>query len=169
MGNQTLALLHKRIGQTVMVGYGSPSSAPIYMAPMPMTIVGTATFPAVGFSSAIAEHTSMGVGALVASSFETHAFASAITSPDQIFNGPEIVFVRLRPGVSLAAGKRNLERIARDADALFAKDPHAFGNTVTVLGVQRPAQIVDYRTIGATRSCSPPASPWARSSRWRLR
>ena len=31
-----------------------------------LRIVGTATFPAVGFSSFIADHTSMGTGALVA-------------------------------------------------------------------------------------------------------
>jgi hypothetical protein len=150
IGNQTLTLLHKRIGQTVMVGYGSPSSAPIYMAPTPMTIVGTATFPAVGYASSIAEHTSMGVGAMVSTDFETRAFVGAISSPDRNFNGPELVFVRLRSGVSLAAGKRNLEAIARDANAVFAKDSGGYGNVVTVLGVQRPAQIVDYRSIGAT-------------------
>ncbi len=39
-GAQTLALLHKKIGDTVMASYGSPSSAPVYIAPTPMTIVG---------------------------------------------------------------------------------------------------------------------------------
>jgi ABC-type antimicrobial peptide transport system permease subunit len=150
IGNQTLGLLHKRVGETVMVGYGSPSSAPIYLAPEPMTIVGTATFPAVGYASSIAEHTSMGVGAMVSTGFETRAFAKAISSDDQNLNGPELVFVRLRAGVSAAAGKRNLEGIAHDANAVFNKDPNGFGNFVTVLGVQRPAQIVDYRTIGDT-------------------
>jgi hypothetical protein len=150
IGNQTLALLHKRIGQTVMVSYGSPSSAPIYLAPTPLTIVGTATFPAVGYASSIAEHTSMGVGALVSTGIETRSFASATSSNDQNFNGPELVFVRFHSGVSAAAGKRNLEGIARDANAVFKKDPGGAGNIVTVLGVQRPAQIVDYRTIGAT-------------------
>jgi ABC-type antimicrobial peptide transport system permease subunit len=52
--------------------------------------------------------------------------------------------------VSLAAGGRNLERIAHQANAIFAKDTNGYGNSVSVLGVQRPAQIVDYRTIGAT-------------------
>jgi ABC-type antimicrobial peptide transport system permease subunit len=150
IGNQTLTLLHKRVGETVMVGYGSPSSAPIYMAPQPMTVVGTTTFPAVGYASSIAEHTSMGVGAMVTTGFETRAFAGAISSRDQNLNGPELVFVRLRPGVSAAGGKRNLEGIARDANEVFNKDPNGYGNYVTVLGVQRPAQIVDYRTIGAT-------------------
>jgi hypothetical protein len=150
IGDQTLALLHKHIGETVMVSYGSPSSAPAYLAPTPLTIVGTATFPAVGYAAAIAEHTSMGLGAMVPTSMETRHFATATSSKDQNFNGPELVFVQLRSGVSAAAGKRNLEGIARDANAVFKKDPGGYGNTVTVLGVQRPAQIVDYRTIGAT-------------------
>jgi hypothetical protein len=150
IGNQTLALLHKRIGQTVMVSYGSPSSAPVYLAPTALTIVGTATFPAVGYASAIAEHTSMGLGGMVSTGIETRSFADAISSKDQNFNGPELIFVRLRSGVSAAAGKRNLEGIARDANTVFKKDPGGYGNVVTVLGVQRPAQIVDYRTIGAT-------------------
>jgi hypothetical protein len=150
IGNQTLALLHKHIGETVMVSYGSPSSAPAYLAPTPLTIVGTATFPAVGYASAIAEHTSMGLGAMVPTGIETRHFASATSSKDQNFNGPELVFVRLRAGVNAAAGKRNLEGIAHDANTVFKRDPGGYGNTVTVLGVQRPAQIVDYRTIGAT-------------------
>lgn len=87
---------------------------------------------------------------MVSTAIETRHFAQAISSRDQNLDGPELVFVRLRPGVSAAAGKRSLERIASDANAVFNKDPHGYGNTVTVLGVQRPAQIVDYRTIGAT-------------------
>jgi hypothetical protein len=150
IGNQTLALLHKKIGQTVVVSLGSPSSAPVYIAPTPMTIVGTATFPAVGYAAALAEHTSKGTGALLSPGFETPAFARAISSKDPNLNGPNLVFVRLRSGVSVAAGKRNLEGIAHMANVAFNKDPQAIGNLVTVLGVQRPAQIVDYRSIGAT-------------------
>ncbi len=150
LGNQTLSLLHKQIGDTVLVGYGSPASAPLYIPPTSMTIVGTATFPAVGYATAVAEHTSMGTGALLSSGFEPPAFAQAILSNDSNLNGPELVFVRLRPGVSASAGKRNLLRIAHDANVVFKKDPQGYGNLVTVLGVQRPAQIVDYRSIGAT-------------------
>jgi hypothetical protein len=149
-GNQTLQLLHKHIGQTVSVTYGSPSSAPVYIAPTTMTIVGTATFPAVGYATAVAEHTSMGTGALLPQGFEPRSFARAIKRPDANLNGPELIFVRLRAGVSASAGRRNLEAIARIANEAFAKDPQGIGNYVTVLGVQRPAQIVDYRSIGAT-------------------
>jgi hypothetical protein len=150
LGNQTLAALHKKVGQTVFISLGSPKSAPDYIAPTAMTIVGTATFPAVGFVSAVAEHTSMGTGALVPQGFEPSSFLKAIKNKDPNLNGPGLVFVRLRAGVSAAAGKRNLETIAHDANTVFNTDPLAVGNYVTVLGVQRPAQVVDYRSIGAT-------------------
>ena len=150
LGNQTMALLHKRIGQSVLVSYGSPSSAPIYIPPTKLTIVGTATFPAVGYAAAVAEHTSMGTGALIPTGVQTPAFIRATSYKDPNLNGPELVFVRLRAGVSAAAGKRNLEGIARIANNVFKRTPEGIGNFVTVLGVERPAQIVDYRSIGAT-------------------
>jgi hypothetical protein len=150
LGNQTLALLHEKVGETVTLTYGSPKSAPFYIPPETMKIVGTATFPAIGYASAVAEHTSMGTGALLPYGFEPPTFARGIQSKDPNLNGPELVFVRLRAGVSAAAGKRNLLRIAHDANVVFNHDPQAFGNVVTVLGVLRPAQIVDYRSIGAT-------------------
>ncbi|MGB8197986.1 MAG: FtsX-like permease family protein, partial [Acidimicrobiales bacterium] len=150
LGNQSLALLHKKVGQTVMVSYGSPENAPVYIPPIAMTIVGTATFPAVGFTTTVAEHTSMGTGALVPLGVQPRSFTQAISSKDPNLNGPNEIFVRLRAGISASAGKRNLERIAHAANVAFAKDPQAIGNYVTVLGVQRPAQIVDYRSIGAT-------------------
>jgi ABC-type antimicrobial peptide transport system permease subunit len=43
-----------------------------------------------------------------------------------------------------------MQRIAIAANKAFAADPHAAGNDVTVLGALRPAQIVNYRTIGST-------------------
>jgi hypothetical protein len=150
LGDQTLALLHRRVGQTVVVTYGSPSSAPIYIPPTTLTIVGTATFPAIGYAAAVAEHTSMGTGALLPEGFEPSSFTRAVTSSDPNLQGPELVLIRLRAGVDAAAAKRNLEGIAHDANVAFNRDPHAIGNYVAVLGVQRPAQIVDYRSIGAT-------------------
>ena len=58
--------------------------------------------------------------------------------------------MRLRSGVSAAAGRASLQRIAEAANKVFAADPNAAGNNVTVLGVQRPVQIVNYRSIGST-------------------
>ena len=49
MGAATLDVLHKKVGETVFLSYGTPADAPIYIPPTPLKIVGTATFPAVGF------------------------------------------------------------------------------------------------------------------------
>lgn len=43
-----------------------------------------------------------------------------------------------------------MQRIAAATNKIFAADPHATGNDVLVLGVQHPAQIVNYRSIGST-------------------
>ncbi len=64
LGAATLAALHKHVGDTVLVRYQSPVDAPIYIPPTRLRIVGTATFPAVGYETLVADHTSMGTGAL---------------------------------------------------------------------------------------------------------
>ncbi len=151
LGSTTLALLHKQVGQTVTLTFGTPKDAPVYIPPTVLSIVGTATFPAMGYSSIIADHPSMGTGALLSAGVEPPALRRAETNPDPNLDGPQYVFVRLRGGVSAAAGLAGLQRIAAAADKAIAADPNAVGNDqVSVLGVQRPAQIVNYRTIGAT-------------------
>ena len=92
----------------------------------------------------------MGTGAIVAKGIEPAAFQRALRNPDPNLDGPEMVFVRLRNGVSAGAGRADLQRVASGADKVFGSDPKGDGNTVTVLGVQRPAQIVNYRSVGST-------------------
>ena len=151
LGSATLAELHKHIGDTVYLSEGTPKNAPFYIPPTPLVVVGTATFPAIGYSSIIASHPSMGTGALVPSAVEPPAWQRAQASPDPILNGPQYVFVRLAKRVSAAAGLTDLQQIAAAANRAINADPRATGNdSVSVLGVQRPAQIVNYRSIGAT-------------------
>ncbi len=151
IGSATLAVLHKHVGDTVELSYETPADAPIYVPPTPLKIVGTATFPAVGYASFIADHTSMGTGALFSKGIFSSAFLrAAVGTTDPNLSGPELVFVRLRSGVSAAAGQANLQGIADAANRIFAGDPGAVDNSVAVIGVQRPAQIVNYRSIGAT-------------------
>ena len=90
----------------------------------------------------------MGTGALVS----LGAFPKNFTggNPDPILNGPELVFVRLRPSISPSSGRANLDQITRAANRAFAADPNAVGNGVAVLGVSHPLQIVNYKTVGAT-------------------
>jgi len=150
LGAATLAVLHEHVGGTVLVGYQSPQDAPIYIPPTPLRIVGTATFPAVGYETLVADHTSMGTGALFSEGIFPPAFQHAVSSGDPNGSGPEIAFVRIKTGVSAGAGRADMERIAKAADHTFAADPNTQGEIVTVLGVQRPAQIVNYRSIGLT-------------------
>ena len=152
LGTATLARLHKHLGDTVQVSYGSPQNRHLYIPPRPYVVVGTATMPAVGFSSVIDDHTSMGTGALIGVSGLPKAFQDASQSSVPALDGPNLVFVRLRPGVPQAAGLADMQRVARAADRIIAAVPvgGGSGNNVTVLGVQRPAEIVNYGTIGVT-------------------
>lgn len=148
LGAATLTALHKKVGDTVMVSYGSPSDAPVYVAPTPLTIVGTATLPAIGTSGAL--HPSMGTGAMISRGIESPAFRKAITQPDTNLDGPAVEVVRLRSGVTPAAGRTSLRRIVAAANKAMAADPAGQGDIYQVLGVQRPAEIVNYQSTGAT-------------------
>jgi hypothetical protein len=78
----------------------------------------------------------MGTGALVSTAVIPAAFNRAINSPDPILNGPELVFVRLRSGVSSAAGRTSLERIATVpvvAVVLVALGSLVFANLVAAI------------------------------------
>lgn len=152
LGAATMAQLHKRLGDTVTVSYGSAKDAPIYVPPTKLVIVGTATFPAVGFASIVSDHTSMGTGAFVSTATLPAKFQQAMESPDSTLNGPNLALVRLRAGISPSVGSKDLQRIARAANRAFAEVPNGggAGDTIAVVGVQRPAEIVDYRTIGVT-------------------
>jgi hypothetical protein len=152
LGGATMAALHVHLGSTVTFSYGTPKDAPIYVPPTRLTIVGTATMPAVGFASVISDHTSMGTGALLSNGILPGAFLGAMNSPDPTLNGPNLALVRLRSGVSAAAGRANLQGIADAANKAFAAVPDGggSGDTIAVVGVQRPAEIANYRTIGDT-------------------
>jgi hypothetical protein len=150
LGAATLGALHKKIGDTVTLGLGNPGDGALYVPPIRMHIVGTTTLPTVGYASFVQDHTSMGYGAMFAFAALPRSFQEAVSDPDPNLDGPSLVFVRLKPGVSAAAGRANLVAIARSATERLNHDPSASGNSVSVLGVQRPAQIVNYRSIGST-------------------
>ena len=128
---------------------GSPQDKPYYVPPTKFAAVGTTTMPAVGFASIVAGHTSMGTGGLINESSLPASLVNAAYGPNV---GADLVFARMRSGVSSAAGYANLQAIARAADQDLAALPNGEGEgqSVSVLGVQRRAQIVNYRSIGAT-------------------
>ncbi|HLM97059.1 MAG TPA: FtsX-like permease family protein, partial [Acidimicrobiales bacterium] len=152
LGAATMAMLHKHLGQYVTVTYGTAADAPVYLPPTRLRIVGTATFPAVGFASTVSDHTSMGTGVLFANQMFPKAFASAINSgPEPALDGPNLALVRIRPDAPPAAARASLQRIAAAADKVFATaEGGSGGNQLVVQGVQRPAEIVNYKTIGLT-------------------
>jgi len=148
LGSATLSALHEKVGGTVMVSYGAPQDAPVYVPPSPMVIAGTATMPAIGVSGHL--HTSLGTGALLPTGLEPAAFKQALRQPDPNLDGPAMVVVRLKSGVSPAAGRTSLQRIVTTADKVMAADPNGQGDTYELLSVQRPAEIVNYQSTGAT-------------------
>jgi hypothetical protein len=149
LGGATLKQLHKHVGQSVVLTFGSPQNAPIYVPPTRLLIVGTATLPAIGYPSSVADHTSMGTGALVSIGIEPPALQKAQSNPDPLQSGPSMVLVRMQRGVSAAAGLANVQRIVSATNTVLAADPEAAGDTIAALGVQRPAEIVNYRSMGS--------------------
>ena len=150
LGSATLAALHTHIGETVTVSLGSPNTAPLYLPPTRFVVAGTATFPAIAGNSTFAEHTGLGDGALISTGSIPKSFLRAAQNPDPVLNGPGLVLVRMRPGVSASAAQRDMHHAVQLAGAEFATDPNAAGDDVTVLAVQRPAEIVNYQATGGT-------------------
>lgn len=180
LGAGTLAQMHKRLGDTVTVSYGAPQDGTTYLAPTRFVVVGTATMPAVGYSSVIDDHTSMGTGALISWQSLPLSFQQATQSSIPALNGPNMVFVRLRNGTSSATGLADMQQVVDASSRIFATVPEgaANGDYVAVLGVQRPAEIVNYGTIGVTPAllatalfhsprCLCSGSRWWRSAPWR--
>jgi hypothetical protein len=132
----TLAELHKRVGDTVDARYGTVATT------VRLRIVGTATMPAVG--PAGNQHVSMGTGALIDLGPLIPGTGSSGGNPaNQGHPGPNTIFIRLRSGANRAASLQSLHKVA-DALNSPATGP------VSVLAVQRPAEIVNYRSVGTT-------------------
>ncbi len=152
LGAATMAQLHKHLGQYVTVTYGAPADAPIYLPPTRLLIVGTATFPAIGFASTVSDHTSMGSGAYFSFQMFPKQFDAAINSgPDPALDGPNLALVRIRQGVPQVAALASLQHIAAAANKVYAAaEGGPGGNQLAVQSVQRPAEIANYKTIGLT-------------------
>jgi len=130
LGAETLAHLHKHLGSTVEFNNG-------VSRPTRLVVVGTATLPAVGSPESL--HLEIGTGAVISETL--------IPAADRGFGdlpgSPESVFIRLRPGANPAAAYRSLQKIAKEVNVLGHGPPE-------LIGVQRPAEIVNYRTMGKT-------------------
>jgi hypothetical protein len=132
LGTATLQMLHKSVGETVVVSSGRSK-------PTTLEIVGTATMPAFGQSGS--SHLEMGVGALLNYTliplFERDIF--------DLPPGPNAILIRYRPGVSAAQGGKSIQHAVDEAGGGGGNSPNNLYNSV-----ERPAQIVDYRSLGST-------------------
>ncbi len=146
LGAGTLAELHKSVGDTIEMQF-LPNFPP---KPIRLKVVGVATMPAIGIAEGL--HTSMGIGAIVPTD---NSMLTEREGPEAYpgCNGPNMVFLRVNGGVGSPAGERAAQQLAASANRVLAREPTAGpcgGNLATVLSVQRPAQIVDYRSMGTT-------------------
>ncbi|MGB9112457.1 MAG: FtsX-like permease family protein [Acidimicrobiales bacterium] len=148
LGGATLSQLHKRVGDWVVVSYGTPKDAPAYVPPTRVRIVGTATFPAIGDSGTL--HPSMGAGALILEDIAPLTFRRYSASKDPLQNGEPIVVIRLHEGTPPRAALASLQHIAERISKAVQTDPNSGGGTFEVLSVQQPAEIVNYKTMGST-------------------
>lgn len=94
----------------------------------------------------------MGTGALIPTSLVPASFTKAMKSPDPTLDGPEFVLVRMHNGVSQPEGHADMRRIALAGNRAFAAAPNGdgTGDTVLVFSDLLPAEIVNYRSQGAT-------------------
>ena len=56
----------------------------------------------------------------------------------------------MQSGVTAEVGRKDMARVSAIANRAFARDPEGVGDSVTVLTVQRPAEIVNYQSTGGT-------------------
>jgi hypothetical protein len=144
LGPATLAQLHQRVGAVVTLASGSLH--------VRLRIAGTATMPAIG--GVLSVHPSMSTGAL----FSTSVLPEGATSGPfgALLSGPNAILIRLRPGTSEAAGLRSMQAIRTQLTAvlnspraLAATGGESIADTIDLLPAQRPAEIVNYRSMGA--------------------
>ena len=147
LGAATLAQLHKRIGDTVDLKY-----VPAFpRRPIRLTIVGVATMPAIGIAEGL--HTSMGIGAAVPADAGPVTETLGPQAYDSPCNGPNMVLLRVRRGSGASEGHVAAQRLSASANHILAGQSAASncgGYVASVLGVQHPAQISNYRSIGTT-------------------
>ncbi|MGD0852231.1 MAG: ABC transporter permease [Acidimicrobiales bacterium] len=135
LGTSTLQHLHKSVGDMVTVSSGRTK-------PTTLQIVGTMTMPAYGQSGS--SHLEMGVGAVLNYTliplFERDVF--------DLPPGPNAILIRYRRGVSAATGEKSIQRAVVAAGGGPGGPSTAPNNLIQ--SVERPAEIVDYRSLGDT-------------------
>lgn len=136
LGATTLAKLHKHIGDTVDVTYSSATPT------TRLRIVGTATMPTTGGGGG--EHLTMGNGAWL----DENLIPSQVRNPFGGASGtvgPNVIFVRVRNGVNKATALKDFKQLVTALPT-----SNEFGIHVDVVPLQRPAEIIIYRSMANT-------------------
>ena len=128
LGASTMQQLGKRIGQTVEARAAHGKSERL-------TIVGTATLPPIGVTGS--SHLEMGTGAEVS----YRLIPESARNLFEVTPGPNAILIRTKGGPSPRA-LRNIQAIGRTLDIVQ--------NGGSVLAVQRPAEIINYGSLGST-------------------
>ena len=136
LGAVTLGQLNKRVGDTVVVNNG--------LKAVRFRIVGTATMPTIGGGQGN-QHLEMGTGALLSTRvFPSDGEEAGYPNLPGYAPGPSAILVRMNNGATTTAtALHSLQRIAGATST-------PADNGVEVLAVQRPAEIVNYRSMGST-------------------
>ncbi|HEY8828630.1 MAG TPA: FtsX-like permease family protein [Jatrophihabitantaceae bacterium] len=130
LGASTLAQLHKRVGDSVEVGVRGTATTRL-------KIVGTGTMPAIGIGGV--QHLEMGNGALLPYTVIPAASRNIYDLPEP---GPNVILVRFRDGVDRTEAVRSLGSIVTTLGGQ--------ANGGSVVPLQRPAEIISYRSLGTT-------------------
>jgi hypothetical protein len=131
LGATTLAELHKHVGDTVNVQTGPKRSTTLH-------IVGTATMPAFGSGM------TMGTGALLSSQFYS---AQQLNKQQSPIPGPNAILIRINKTANPAAALHSLQQINDTINTPNGGGGDQAGGVIPVL---RPAEIVNYRSMGTT-------------------
>ena len=147
MGGQTLAALHKRVGDTVRVSGGSRSAV--------LHIVGVATMPTAGIGFGL--HLSIGSGAFVDQSLIPPSVPALLGLSDP---GPNAILVRFAPSLSAAAAQRSLSAMVSSLNRLE-------GGAAGIISFTdvRPAEITGLPSHGGG-SAHPWPVRWPRPAQW---
>ena len=133
LGPATLAALHAHLGGTVVVNVDGHLRT--------LRVVGTATLPTIGGSGQPVME--MGSGAVMATSLFS---ATDRNQQGSAVPGPMAAFITIRPGVNRLAALHSLDRVT----AVLNRPSDPDGPVGGVVGALRPAEIANYRTVGAT-------------------
>ena len=128
LGQATLKELHRQVGESVEVTSGGVTTK--------LRIVGTATLPTIGVGGT--NHLEMGSGAILSYRLIPLSQRNLFDVPE----GPNAILVRVKPGVNHRAAFRSLSAILVKLGGN--------SNGAQAQAVQRPAQIINYGSLGST-------------------